>query len=668
METLNGKIDTYDNVAIDSDILEHAEAGIQVKLKAEEVGGKMFKHWQVLVGSIDEFDGDKGPGYTPDVSFVMPAGNVVLMAVYTDMVPSSTPSCAVDYRVNSGHRGEVALDLEETKKRDLEAALGDNAQDQTALGAGKVVEYLVDFTKRRPVATESNAAMEAGDYDDESFKAVWALDVKLQRRENHGRWSYASASDSTEFDVIVQIDASDLDHAGYQLWQVYDDPGDNPVAEPVAMEPDDDETLGTVGLFRFKANSNCTYVLTLARTNKVEIIDTMQGDQLFRVKRGESLADQEDYELWIPETYLDPAGIVWYYSGLSKRPNGNPPYNDSDAVTRNIKLYAIYKLDPEWIEARDKLSDLIDDGSILVQDPVLSEEDQDRLQEALEKANDILTGVGLNRPTLGELNEAYDELKAVIDSIVNPEPAFGEEKQKLQDLISEVTDYLANSSLSASDAQELRDAVNQAAAVLSTGQNAGDFLDGYDALKEVYDKIKARQNNKKNGSSDSGSGETSPSGTPFYIAGVDGTWNLINADNHSWIFQLVNGKRVTGWAKLQYPIDGRTRTCFHHFNEDGVMDYGWFKDTDAIWYYLSLLHDGGFGSMVTGWYRDPQDGRWYYLDPLSGAMSTGWIEIDHAWYYFAESAVDAERPYGSMFANEVTPDGYQVNADGVWQR
>ena len=44
-------------------------------------------------------------------------------------------------------------------------------------------------------------------------------------------------------------------------------------------------------------------------------------------------------------------------------------------------------------------------------------------------------------------------------------------------------------------------------------------------------------------------------------------------------------------------------------------------------------------------------------------MLTGWALIDGKYYYF-NPASDGHR--GRMYANETTPDGYQVNADGVW--
>lgn len=87
--------------------------------------------------------------------------------------------------------------------------------------------------------------------------------------------------------------------------------------------------------------------------------------------------------------------------------------------------------------------------------------------------------------------------------------------------------------------------------------------------------------------------------------------------------------------------------------------------------------------MATGWHHDPDDGRWYYLDPNTGEMAVGWHFINGAWYYFNTgnsaptwSQVDGKwvyghsdvRPFGSMYRNEATPDGYRVDANGAWIR
>ena len=107
--------------------------------------------------------------------------------------------------------------------------------------------------------------------------------------------------------------------------------------------------------------------------------------------------------------------------------------------------------------------------------------------------------------------------------------------------------------------------------------------------------------------------------------------------------------------------------------------YGWiFDKTDARWYYV----DTNKGRLY-GWYYDPEAGYWYYLDKTTGEMLTGWQLIDGKQYYFAPAPStttytyneqtaqwhydnpQALRPYGSMYADTVTPDNYRVDADGA---
>ena len=51
-----------------------------------------------------------------------------------------------------------------------------------------------------------------------------------------------------------------------------------------------------------------------------------------------------------------------------------------------------------------------------------------------------------------------------------------------------------------------------------------------------------------------------------------------------------------------------------------------------------------------------------FLNPISdgtkGRMLTDWQFINGKWYYFNESSL--------MVADQATPDGYYVDADGVW--
>ena len=50
-------------------------------------------------------------------------------------------------------------------------------------------------------------------------------------------------------------------------------------------------------------------------------------------------------------------------------------------------------------------------------------------------------------------------------------------------------------------------------------------------------------------------------------------------------------------------------------------------------------------------------------DGSQGHMYTGWHLSDGKWYYFSEGM---KQPQGAMFANTITPDGYEVGPDGAW--
>lgn len=67
------------------------------------------------------------------------------------------------------------------------------------------------------------------------------------------------------------------------------------------------------------------------------------------------------------------------------------------------------------------------------------------------------------------------------------------------------------------------------------------------------------------------------------------------------------------------------------------------------------------GNMLTGWVGTI-DGKWYFFENMKnvneGKMYTGgWKLIQDKWYYFLQD--------GSMLANAMTPDGYQVGLDGA---
>ena len=192
---------------------------------------------------------------------------------------------------------------------------------------------------------------------------------------------------------------------------------------------------------------------------------------------------------------------------------------------------------------------------------------------------------------------------------------------------------------------------------------------------------------KPNPSNPNPSTPGNPQGTA--TSGRDRSTSTWVKESAGWRYRLSNGTYLSGSLVLD-PATGRQveqvvwkqlRGAWWAFGADGYIRTGWVYDYSAgEWYYV----DENTG-MRTGWYLDPQDGRWYYLDPATGEMLTEWQLIPDLGYVYLNPyapqptwAYDEElktwvymegagRPYGSLYMAEWTPDGYYVNADGVWE-
>ena len=105
---------------------------------------------------------------------------------------------------------------------------------------------------------------------------------------------------------------------------------------------------------------------------------------------------------------------------------------------------------------------------------------------------------------------------------------------------------------------------------------------------------------------------------------------------------------------------------------DGAIEIGHVSaetnQEQVAWQYINgnWWAFGSDGYLKTGWVLDQSSNKWYWNDENTG-MQKGWQFINNKWYYFStvENSLDA-RPYGSMYQNEKTPDGYFVTADGSW--
>lgn len=113
-------------------------------------------------------------------------------------------------------------------------------------------------------------------------------------------------------------------------------------------------------------------------------------------------------------------------------------------------------------------------------------------------------------------------------------------------------------------------------------------------------------------------------------------------------------------------------------DSNGEKYSGWFMDSKENWFYFNESDK----AMKTGWHHDDKDGYWYYLNLSDGKMLTGWQTIDGKEYFFQPVrdmgnyhfnneqekwayTLNSKVPYGAMYVNTTTPDGYKVGNDGV---
>lgn len=113
-------------------------------------------------------------------------------------------------------------------------------------------------------------------------------------------------------------------------------------------------------------------------------------------------------------------------------------------------------------------------------------------------------------------------------------------------------------------------------------------------------------------------------------ANTAGSWKQ---SGENWSFLDEKGQNVLGWIYENgswYYVDPKT----------GTLRSGWLYLADGSQYFFSNKHDGSFSKMLTGW-------NW----------------IDGNCYYFVTEADERE---GKLIKDGTTPDGYRVDKDGKW--
>ncbi|MEH2932172.1 YDG domain-containing protein [Candidatus Ventrimonas sp. KK005] len=162
----------------------------------------------------------------------------------------------------------------------------------------------------------------------------------------------------------------------------------------------------------------------------------------------------------------------------------------------------------------------------------------------------------------------------------------------------------------------------------------------------LYPKWVRRLSGGSSRSSGGSSGSRISQTTVSQAKAVTGRWEKDLAGH--WRFYGSHGYE-NEWAYIANPYadksKGQEDASWFHFGNDGIMDIGWFTDTDGKLYYLNPVSDNTLGRMLTGWHwLRGQDGlrRCYYFEEKSNGFR------------------------GMLYRSANTPDGYTVGADGAW--
>ena len=689
VETVNGEVVSVGSNSVGSNSYTDAKSGESVSLHADPVNaaGYNFKYWQVLAGRAV---GVTGKIPTNDYTFTMSNSNIVFKAVY-DLPKVAADDADADEEIRGGAVGEFGLDPNQIPALAHELT---TPQDQSLIGVnGAKVDYRVIFSKRNASNAESAlvkpVSVSGMDHPD-AYTPAYALDIELERYVDGRKVGRATASNAS-IDVTAQLPAADTDQLDYEIFDVT-------TGTPVAMSYVGDLD-NNAGLFKFTANLNHTYVVVYSKVFKVVFVDnkpvldyqylndtSRNFYHKFKVRRKEAVDDVDyslDYSLVqayadgetagnLVTPFEDIYGVEHNYKNWSKKENTLSVFDPSMKITKATTIYAYYENNkPKVDKARVDLADTIQNAKDLLGNPYLKAGEADtissKILEAMDTlawARDILDKDGIDHRRMAN----YAELQQAIDGLL--------------DVINRYSN-ISNGRLS--------DRVRRTGGASGGGNSS--------AGRGSILLTPGEKNTTNNKATLEGSNVTS------FVLGTDGKWET-NPVTGGWSFVLNGGLPLnSSWAKIQIPDkNGNLISRWYFFDAKSTMVTGWMQDpSTGNWYYMNTekgelegqmvlgwvldtntnlwyYMDENNGVMTRGWHHDPQDGRWYYMNN-SGAMLTGWQHIGGKDYFFNPevpaptyewNASDmkwdyvktSSRPYGSMYENEKTPDGYTVNANG----
>lgn len=580
--------------------------------------GRRFNQWDTVIGPRVRKDAQS---QTIEIQ-----ANMVLSARYEEAQTATWSNAAIAYSSNSG---SVGLDMSESRQDALKEVLTANPTDANALSHGSKVTYTFKINKRTPRASESNA-VKAQISSGES-RIPWAITADITRSVGSMNQEIPEGvNQNAEIKLFSDMDKSVQGYSDYGLWELAPDGS----VTQVAMTPDPNSGTGFTGLLSFYAKAGYTYLASYVQAYTVTVTDNKKpGNSMeILVLPDSGLSEAPGYAGLDtgPITGYD-GEMTWEYAGLTAKDGSQSQLIDPDMpVTKNMKLWALYD-DTKWKAAGMQLSGQLDIAKALIENPSVAAADKERLQAVFTPA---LEAVNDHRVSVNRLNSLYNDLKAVVDNVViggDPDPAPPDPTPPdptPPDPKPPVPDHPGGGGSGGSG---------------GSGGGGGGRGSGFKSLNNAYTFNRYKT----------------------YFSGVEGTW-LKDGASGLRAFVLSDGTRVQDqWANITY--DDARDTHTYHFNKEGLTDSGWYKDGDGNWFFLKDTGSDDYGSLVTGWHYDGNAGKWYYLNQFNGSMATGWQQVGNDYYYLNPVSA-ADRPLGSMYANEVTPDGYPVDQSGRWLR